>query len=510
MLTSADSQFLASKGITTATAESQLQRFATGFPYLQLVDSATVGHGILRLTHEEYTDAVNRWQKYLADGGQACKFVPASGAASRMFKAMFAFLDGAEEIPAPGSPVDEVITNIHRFAFYPALDNITRDIYNKSVDQLVDEHRYKDIIAALVTDRGMNYGNLPKGLLLFHAYGDDARTPVEEQIAEGISSATVPGGTLKLHFTVSPAHRELFRRKLDEVVPEAEKRYGVTIDVSMSEQKASTDTIAANPDGTPFRQADGSLLFRPGGHGALIENLNDIDSEVVFIKNIDNVVPDHFRDATIRYKQVLAGYLVSLHDRITDYIAKIDSGNYTIETLRDMIAFLHQFLNVRDPKMKDLEDADLALYIRGKLDRPLRVCGMVRNEGEPGGGPYIAVNPDGSSSPQILESHQIDPANAEYSAMMARATHFNPVDLVCYIKDPQGKPYDLPRYVDPATGFISSKSAQGRELLALELPGLWNGAMSDWNTVFVEVPVETFNPVKTLNDLLRPSHQPQA
>lgn len=509
MFNQADLDYLKTKGISQQEAEAQLQRFATGFPYLKLVDTATVGHGIIKLTHEESTQAVERWQKFLADGGHACKFVPASGAASRMFKAMFSFLDGAQDVPEAGSAVAEVVNNIHKFAFYPSLDNATRERFNKSVDQLIEEHRFKDLVAALITDKGLNYGNLPKGLLEFHAYGDTARTPVEEQIVEGIKSATAPGGTLKLHFTVSPAHRALFQKKLDEVIPEAEKNYGVKIEVSMSEQKSSTDTIAANPDNTPFRQADGSLLFRPGGHGALIENLNDIDSAVVFIKNIDNVVPDHFREATLRYKQVLAGYLVMVHDRIATYINQIDNGDYTIETLRDMIAFMHNVLNVRDPRMKVMEDADLVLYIRSKLDRPLRVCGMVVNEGEPGGGPYIAVNPDGSSSPQILESHQIDPANEEYKTMVSHATHFNPVDLVCYTQNPTGQPYDLPSYVDHATGFISSKSAHGRDLKALELPGLWNGAMSDWNTVFVEVPIETFNPVKTLNDLLRPAHQPE-
>ncbi|MDE7407511.1 MAG: DUF4301 family protein, partial [Muribaculaceae bacterium] len=375
MLTQDDKKFLEAKGVSIDTAEAQLNRFATGFPYLTLVDSATVGHGIMKLTHEEVAEARARWQQYLADGGQACKFVPASGAASRMFKAMFAFLEGADDVPAPGSPVDEVISNIHRFAFFPTLDTTTRELYQKSVDELIDAHRYKDVVAALITAKGMNYGGLPKGLLEFHAYAEGAHTPVEEQVVEGVKSAVAPGGTLKLHFTVSPAHRALFQKKLDEVIPAAEARYGVKIDVSMSEQKSSTDTIAANPDGTPFRQDDGSLLFRPGGHGALIENLNDIDSAVVFIKNIDNVVPDHLREATIIYKQVLAGYLIKIHDQIAEYINRIDEGRYDIETLRDMIAFLHNVLTVRDPQLKHLEDADLALYIRGKLDRPLRVCG---------------------------------------------------------------------------------------------------------------------------------------
>ena len=298
----------------------------------------------------------------------------------------------------------------------------------------------------------------------------------------------------------------MFEAKIAEAVPALEKKLGVKYNISLSEQKKSTDTVAVNPDNTPFRE-DGKLLFRPGGHGALIENLNDIDSAVVFIKNIDNVVPDSQRGVTLEYKKVIAGYLIEVHDKIEEYMRKINAGDYTMDDVREMISFMHDTLNLRDDAMKNLEDVDLVLYIKNKLNRPIRVCGMVRNEGEPGGGPYIAYNPDGSTSPQILESTQIDPANSQYKEMVARATHFNPVDLVCFLKDVDGNKFDLPRYVDPDTGFISSKSRNGKELRALELPGLWNGAMSDWNTVFIEVPIGTFNPVKTVNDLLRPAHQ---
>lgn len=285
-----------------------------------------------------------------------------------------------------------------------------------------------------------------------------------------------------------------------------EKRMGVKFNVSMSEQKPSTDTIAVNPDNTPFVE-DGHLLFRPGGHGALIQNLNDIESAVVFIKNIDNVVPDSKRADTIRYKEVLGGLLLEVHDQIEEDLLAIDQKLYTSDDIKRMLDYLNNVLNVRDAKLEGMDDDAVVEYIKAKLNRPLRVCGMVRNEGEPGGGPFIARNPDGSTSPQILESNQVDPNNEAYMKMMASATHFNPVDLVCYIKDIHGKKFDLPSYVDPATGFISSKSSHGKELRAMELPGLWNGAMSDWNTVFVEVPISTFNPVKTVNDLLRPAHQ---
>lgn len=507
MLTSEDMKTLEAKGVTQDELESQINRFKTGFPFLKIANSAQIGNGIKQLTPQEEADAVARWKKYLADGGEVCKFVPASGAASRMFKALFSFVEGENDVPAEGSDVAKLIADIHNLAFFGELNDAVLKLHGKDVDSLIAEGRNKDVIAAIILPEGLNYGNLPKGLLTFHAYADGAtRTPVEEHLVEGAQSATGADGVVHLHFTVSGNHCQLFADKLAAKVPALEEKMGVKFDISMSEQKSSTDTVAVNPDNTLFRE-NGSLVFRPGGHGALIANLNDIDHAAVFIKNIDNVVPDSLRGATLQYKQVIAGCMMQAHDKIEKYLRQINSGSYTIEDVREMIDFLHKVLNVRDEQMKHLEDADLVLYIKKKLDRPLRVCGMVRNEGEPGGGPYIAYNADGSTSPQILESHQIDLSCEDYKAMMAQATHFNPVDLVCYIKDIDGKHYDLPKYVDPATGFISNKSLHGKELRALELPGLWNGAMSDWNTIFVEVPIETFNPVKTVNDLLRPAHQ---
>ncbi len=507
MLNPEDIKTLEAKGVTPEELEAQIIRFKTGFPFLKIANSAQIGNGIKQLSAEEEAQAVARWKKYLAEGGEVCKFVPASGAASRMFKALFSFVEGDADVPAEGSDVEKLIVDIHNLAFFGELNEVVKNLYSKDIDTLIAEGECKKVIAAIIFPEGLNYGNLPKGLLTFHAYADGTtRTPVEEQLVEGAQSATGADGVVHLHFTVSGNHRQLFADKLAAKVPALEEKMGVKFDISMSEQKASTDTVAVNPDNTLFRE-NGSLVFRPGGHGALIANLNDIDSAAVFIKNIDNVVPDSFRDATLQYKQVIAGCMMQIHDKIEQYLRQINSGDYTIEDVREMIDFLHKELNVRDEQMKHLEDADLVLYIKKKLDRPLRVCGMVRNEGEPGGGPYIAYNADGSTSPQILESHQIDLSKDEYKAMMAQATHFNPVDLVCYIKDIYGNHYDLPKYVDPATGFISNKSLHGKELRALELPGLWNGAMSDWNTIFVEVPIETFNPVKTVNDLLRPTHQ---
>ena len=354
--------------------------------------------------------------------------------------------------------------------------------------------------------KGLNYGQLPKGLLLFHNYEDGPRTPMEEHLVEAALYAS-SNGEANVHFTVSHEHLPLFKAKVAEKEEKYAEKYGVKYNISFSEQKPSTDTIAANVDNTPFRNEDGSLLFRPGGHGALIENLNEIDADVVFIKNIDNVVPDRLKASTVEWKQILAGVLVTKQAQAFEYLKLLDKGAYNHEKLEEMIRFVQRDLCCRKQDIKELEDAELVIYLRKKLNRPMRVCGVVKNVGEPGGGPFLTYNQDGTVSLQILESSQIDTNNEEYMKMFQNGTHFNPVDLVCAIKNYKGEAFNLPDYVDKTTGFISSKSKNGRELKALELPGLWNGAMSDWNTIFVEVPLDTFNPVKTVNDLLREQHQ---
>lgn len=299
----------------------------------------------------------------------------------------------------------------------------------------------------------------------------------------------------------------LFKQKVADKTENYAKKYGIKYDITFSEQKPSTDTVAVNTDNTPFRTADGKLLFRPGGHGALIENLNEIEADVIFIKNIDNVVPDGMKADTVEYKQMIAGILVTLQEKAFEYLRLLDTGSYSHEKLEEIIRFVQHDLCCRKSDIKHLEDAELVIYLRNKLNRPMRVCGVVKNVGEPGGGPFLTYNQDGTVSLQILESSQIDKSNKEYMEMFTKGTHFNPVDLVCAVKNYKGQPFSLPEYVDKSTGFISSKSKNGKELKALELPGLWNGAMSNWNTIFVEVPLSTFNPVKTVNDLLREEHQ---
>lgn len=494
------------KGISCQSVESQLELIARGFPFLELEAAASIGNGIMQVDESMCESYIKTWDNYCRSGHCITKFVPASGAASRMFKDMFAFLDA--EYDAPASAFEKAFFDgIGKFAFYADLNQACLKNEGQDIDALIKAGQYKAVVANLLLDKGLNYGALPKGLLKFHSYKSSARTPMEEHMAEGALYATGSDATVHLHFTVSPEHRKLFEQLAASASKDMSRRYGTAYDITFSEQKSSTDTVAADAEGKPFRNSDGSILFRPGGHGALIENLNDLDSDVVFIKNIDNVVPDHLKESTITGKKLLAGILINAQNRIFEYMRLLDSGKYTGKQLKTIQDFVQNTLCCHG-NTAGLDQAQLAAWLHAKLNRPLRVCGMVKNVGEPGGGPFLAYNPDGTVSPQILESSQIDLNDSRKKEMFTKGTHFNPVDLVCGLKDYKGQRFNLPQHVDPATGFISSKSKNGRELKALELPGLWNGAMSDWNTIFVEVPLSTFNPVKTVNDLLRPQHQP--
>ncbi|MBO7317369.1 MAG: DUF4301 family protein [Bacteroidales bacterium] len=506
MYTSEDIKVFASRGISEEKINEQLRSFATGFPYLKLSASAAIGNGILAVDETQVEKYLAEWDGYLADNHRVVKFVPASGAASRMFKNLFEFLDAVYDEPTNDFE-KKFFDNIENFAFYDALNDACVVLYGNTIDDLVDEGNYKEVVAALLGEDGLNYGSLPKGLLQFHTYEDQVRTAMEEHLAEGALYAGNAARDVNVHFTVSHDHLLLFQDLVEQVREEYERKFNVRYHISFSEQKPSTDTIAADMENKPFRDSDGSLLFRPGGHGALIENLNDIDADVIFVKNIDNVVPDRLKDETVRYKKIIGGVLVSLKKQIDAYMQQLKAGNYTTADLQAMEAFLEQSLFTRNESIASLDETQLVAYLMAKFDRPVRVCGMVKNVGEPGGGPFLAYNQDGTVSLQILESSQIDMSNAEAKLLFEKGTHFNPVDLVCAVRDAEGEKYNLPEFVDKNTGFISYKSKSGKELKALELPGLWNGAMSNWNTLFVEVPIATFNPVKTVNDLLREQHQ---
>lgn len=506
MFTDAEKKQIETRGMTLGQVEHQMEQLRHGFPFLRLAATAAVGNGIMVPDDAAQARATQEWDHYKKDGAhQVVKFVPASGAASRMFKNMFAFLSASYDKPTTDFE-KHFFADIKNFAFYQALDDKCQSLHGKTVDELVGDGDYKTVVACLLRADGLNYGQLPKGLLLFHAYDDGARTPMEEHLVEA-ALYTAVAGVAHVHFTVSHEHLDLFEKRVEEKARNYEKKFGIKYDISFSEQKPSTDTIAVNPDNTPFRNDDGSLLFRPGGHGALIENLNDLDADIVFIKNIDNVVPDRLKPETVRWKQIIAGILVETQRQAFDYMQALDGDTPNHELLSEIHEFVRRDLCCLYDEATRFDDAALADWLRKKLNRPMRVCGVVRNVGEPGGGPFLAYNRDGSVSPQILESSQIDKSDESYVKMFEDGTHFNPVDLVCAIKDYRGRHFDLTHYVDERTGFISAKSKDGRELKALELPGLWNGAMSDWNTIFVEVPLSTFNPVKTVNDLLRDAHQ---
>lgn len=510
VFTKDDLAFIASRGSDLAQVEVQLTNFETGFPYLNIHKAATVGDGIIRLSEEEVASQVAAFDEALKNL-EVVKFVPASGAASRMFKHLFAFAgdnagkSGAEQKAAleTDSLTKQVITELSDFAFY---EDLKASFQGESLEETLEKGDYATVLNHVLSQEGLEYGSLPKGLLKFHAYETGARTPMEEHLVEAASYAGVKGGTASLHFTVSPEHRSRFESLVKEVKADYESTHGVSLAVSFSEQKAATDTIAVDLENQPFRLDDGTILFRPGGHGALIENLNDISADLIFIKNIDNVVPDSLKPETVTYKKAIAGVLLNAQMQAWEYLDQLAEADE--EVLAKAEDFLQHTLCVLPPAgYADKSFEERLAYVTGKLDRPVRVCGMVKNEGEPGGGPFWAENPDGSVSLQIAESAQIDKDDPTQANLMQEATHFNPVDLVCATRNSNGASFDLTAHRDARTGFIASKSKDGRELKAQELPGLWNGAMSDWITLFVEVPIITFNPVKTVNDLLRPQHQ---
>lgn len=505
MFTPQDQEQIIQRSMSVEQVANQLKQIAHGFPFLRIDAPASIEMGIRVLDEQEENRYLSVHEEYLCTGHRIVKFVPASGAASRMFKNLFAFLTAEYNIPTTAFE-KEFFDNIKKFAFREALCDACKKNVGKSIRQLLVNGEYKTIVSTLLEPQGLNYGQLPKGLLLFHEYKEGSVTSMEEHLREAALYAS-SNGVARIHFTVSHDHMMLFKAYVDKVKRIYESQFEVEYDITFSEQKPSTDTIAANVDGSPFRNEDGSLLFRPGGHGALIENLNDIDADVVFIKNIDNVVVNRLSEPTIKYKKVLSGVLISIQKQVFEYLRTLDSRKYTPDDLLEILAFVELQLGVINPDACVNDPSELAMYLYKKLNRPIRVCGVVRNVGEPGGGPFLVYNQDGTVSPQILESSQIDISNSESKKMFEDGTHFNPVDIVCALKNYKGEAFDLPSYVDPQTGFISKKSKNGKDLLALELPGLWNGAMSNWSTIFVEVPLETFNPVKTVNDLLRDAHQ---
>ncbi len=511
MLTPNDRIQIQNKGITPELIEMQIKSFETGFPFINLNKPAVIGDGILRFSEAEI-------EKYIAlyDSESTTidrlKFVPASGAATRMFKEMFSFMenpdaaDNDDTESNPNSPM-YLMKNIHKLACFESLVKVLKK-NNLDIYELITRKDFHTITDFILSEKGLGYSQLPKGLLEFHKYADNARTSIEEHLVEGAQYAVKPDRSVDIHFTISPEHRAKIIRHISDIMPVYEKLFDVNFKITYSEQKPSTDTIAVDMENKPFREKDGSLVFRPGGHGALIENLNDIKANIVFIKNIDNVVPDKYKQETYKYKKLLGGLLLSLKKKISEYLEVLEKGNLTSDTLNTILRFAKNDLMISPELFEgNHSESDLTKLLFEKLNRPIRLCGMVKNEGEPGGGPFWVMSNNGEKSLQIVESSQVDMKNSKQKEIFSSGSHFNPVDLVCSLRNYKGENFNLLNYIDYSTGFISEKSKDGRALKAIELPGLWNGAMANWITLFVEVPVITFNPVKTINDLLREQHQ---
>jgi len=514
MLTDSDLLQIHDKGMTVEAIEKQLEYFRKGFTFVDLLRPATISDGITSFSDEE-KDGFSGYFDEFAKTSEIVKFVPASGAASRMFKHLFEFIEkyrqGVNKLKLLNSedgqdPAEYLFSHLSEIAFY---DELTLKLEREGlrIEKLLEIEDFATITDFILTGKGLDYANLPKALIGFHIYPEGARTAAEEHMEEAALYATGLGGISRLHFTISPEHRTRFECLINNVRPEIEARFGVRLDISFSEQKPSTDTIAVDEKNVPFRSAEGKLLFRPGGHGALLDNLNEINADMIFIKNIDNIVPDRLKPQTVLHKKLIGGYLAWIRENINGFLVKIQRESCSAEDIRAMAGFAERTLLISmPPSFGDLTDSEKRSLLFGLLNRPVRVCGMVKNEGEPGGGPFWVRDRHGVTSLQIVESCQVDMNDPDQKKIFSEATHFNPVDLVCGIRDFRGQTFDLREFVDEETGFISIKSSGGRNLKALERPGLWNGAMARWITLFIEVPIITFNPVKTVTDLLRKEH----
>lgn len=517
MLSEQEVKVLGEKGISVDTIKKQIAHFEKGFPFIDLEAPATPENGIIVLADSDEERLLKRYEEEAPDI-DLIKFVPASGAASRMFSHLFALLDELQEHEADPAAIYEdpkhkaameFIRGISNFAFYEELGQALSR-HGHDLRTCIEQKDYRSILHHLLSPNGLSYASLPKGLLSFHRYGQQVRKAAEEHLVEGALYAKNSKHEVHLHFTLSPEHIGFFENLMNKAVPLYEKEYGVKYFITHSIQDPATDVIAVDMQNKPFRDKSGQLVFRPGGHGALINNLNKLEADLIFIKNIDNVVPDRLKAPTVRYKQLLGGLLLELREKIYTYLEQLDDANLTQAELNTIKDFCTHQLMLRLPdnygQFDMMEQVD---YLYSRLNRPIRVCGMVKNEGEPGGGPFWVNTSEGETDLQIVESSQIDLKDPAQAEIFKGSTHFNPVDLVCCPLDFRGNKFDLEEFIDPETGFISMKTKDGQPLKAQELPGLWNGAMAYWLTIFVEVPVITFNPVKTVNDLLRETHREQ-
>ena len=515
--TAADREQMEALGITESQVREQIDIFRRNAFYVRLDSPCTHRYGVRALSDSDIKRCLH-FHRDAARRGRFSKFVPASGAATRMFQSLLQIYhmpqylmmheelqQRAERGVAVVQDFVRFIDNVRRFAFAEDLEKILRRD-GLALDRLILDRRFQTVLQYLLTERGLNYGALPKGLLKFHRYESECRTAFEEHLVESHRYVENGSGGCRVHFTVSPEHEADFGRLWKRVKPVYAERYGCLFDVCFSNQSPSTDTIAVDMEDRPFRDSTGRLVFRPGGHGALLKNLSELEGDLVFVKNIDNLVPDRLKEPTIHWKCVLGGFLVEVQERVHDLVRRMRDGAAP-EVVEEATLLARGELSIRLPEGFDQwPRIRRYAFLLDRLDRPIRVCGVVANTGEPGGAPFWVEDATGAVTLQIVEKAQVDFSSQEQSEIWNASTHFNPVDLVCGLRDPDGKLYDLERYIDRNAVFISRKSKDGRDLKALELPGLWNGAMAGWITIALEVPHITFNPVKTIFDLLRPEH----
>ena len=497
MLTEKQLEQIHKLGIDEEQISAQVKNFREGFLFANLARPATIGDGIIQATDSD----IESWSKLYDDfalNSKLVKFVPASGAATRMFVSLYEFLDKNSK----NTDINNLVENIKKFAFSEKLDEALKNEH-KNIQKVSE----KEIVQKIIGSDGLNYGKAPKGMIMFHKYENEVRTAVEEHIVEGFRYA-LSKDSLRLHFTISTEHESDFQAEFARLKIKYEKLQPAKLDISYSFQKKHTDTVAVDLNNELFVDNEGNIVFRPGGHGALLENLNDIDADLIFIKNIDNVIIDQLKTLTIRYKKALAGLLVQIKQQVKEILNYLElHDSYNEKKRKEIADFMYRYFKIMVPE--GLDNEIYAGYIRAKIDKPIRVCGMVKNAGEPGGGPFWVINRKGEENLQIIESSQVDPKNPEQQKILKCATHFNPVDLVCYTRDYTGHKFDLLKYRDSFSGFITEKTIAGKKIKAQELPGLWNGSMAHWITIFVEVPLITFSPVKTVFDLLRKEHQPE-
>ncbi|WP_411893216.1 DUF4301 family protein [Winogradskyella sp. A2] len=513
--TETDIRQIESKGLTLEQVQAQINLFRTGIPFTHIVEAATIDNGIIKLDNQIINKYISNFDSH-RNKLSLIKFVPASGAATRMFKFLFKFI---KEYNPKNQSINSFINKnnskdlslflvgLEKFPFYKEVISELK-ANNIDFDELSSGEKAFEFVYAMLLESHLNFGNSPKGLLPFHEYKNNhISTAFEEHLYEAALYAS-DNNEAKLHFTISEKYKDRFDEEFKNIEEYVEKRTGISFDISFSYQHESTDTIAVDLNDEPFREDDGSLLFRPSGHGALLKNLDILDADIIFIKNIDNVVVKQYKDEVAKYKKVLAGILLDVQEKAYNFLRDLDTNEINEDHLTTIAEFLTRQLNVKiSDEFEKYSEKYKIEYLREKLNRPIRVCGMVKNEGEPGGGPFWVKDQNSNVSLQIVESAQINQENIEQKNILKNATHFNPVDLVCGIRNYKGEKFNLDDFVDHKAAFITMKTKVGKDLKALELPGLWNGSMAFWNTIFVEVPILTFNPVKTVNDLLKDTHQ---